>query len=122
MIERRPLTNLAYRLLGSLAEAASTCSVRPGCGESVTSATGSLSRCPTAPSGWAGQAAAARPTRPTWSRIVNGQPGLVAEQDHITVTVFAFDIAAGRITHIWVIRIPKAPAMDEMTRRQLTRR
>ena len=34
---------------------------------------------------------------------VNGQPGLVAQQDGITVTVFAFDIAGDRITHIWAI-------------------
>jgi RNA polymerase sigma factor (sigma-70 family) len=39
-------------------------------------------------------------------RTVNGQPGLVAQQDGRTVTVFAFGIAAGRITHIWVIRNP----------------
>ncbi|WP_328913003.1 MULTISPECIES: RNA polymerase sigma factor SigJ [unclassified Streptomyces] len=40
-------------------------------------------------------------------RTVNGQPGLVAQQDGVTVTVFAFDIAAPRITHIWVIRNPQ---------------
>ncbi len=39
-------------------------------------------------------------------RTVNGQPGLVAQQDGVTVTVFAFDVAAGRITHIWAIRNP----------------
>ena len=39
-------------------------------------------------------------------RTVNGQPGLVAEQDGITVTVFAFDIADDRITHIWAVRNP----------------
>ena len=37
---------------------------------------------------------------------VNGQPGLVAQQDGVTVTVFAFDITAGRITHIWAILNP----------------
>ena len=37
---------------------------------------------------------------------VNGQPGLVAQQDGATVTVFAFDITAGRITRIWAIRNP----------------
>jgi RNA polymerase sigma-70 factor (ECF subfamily) len=37
---------------------------------------------------------------------VNGQPGLVAQQGGITVTVFAFDIAGNRITHIWAIRNP----------------
>jgi hypothetical protein len=37
---------------------------------------------------------------------VNGQPGLVAQQDGVTVTVLAFDIAAGQITRIWIIRNP----------------
>jgi RNA polymerase sigma-70 factor (ECF subfamily) len=40
-------------------------------------------------------------------RTVNGQPGLVAQQDGIIVTVFAFDIAGDRIKHIWVIRNPE---------------
>jgi len=40
-------------------------------------------------------------------RTVNGQPGLVAQQDGVTVTVFAFDIAGDRIKHIWVIRNPE---------------
>jgi RNA polymerase sigma factor (sigma-70 family) len=39
-------------------------------------------------------------------RTVNGQPGLVAQQDGVTVTVFAFDIAGDRITHIWAVRNP----------------
>ena len=39
-------------------------------------------------------------------RTVNGQPGLVAEQDGVTVTVFAFGIAADKITRIWIIRNP----------------
>ncbi|GAA1792662.1 RNA polymerase sigma factor SigJ [Actinomadura chokoriensis] len=40
-------------------------------------------------------------------RTVNGQPGLVAQQDGVTVTVFAFDIADDRIKHIWVMRNPE---------------
>jgi RNA polymerase sigma factor (sigma-70 family) len=40
------------------------------------------------------------------ARTVNGQPGLVAEQDGVVVTVFAFDIAADKITRIWIIRNP----------------
>jgi RNA polymerase sigma-70 factor (ECF subfamily) len=40
-------------------------------------------------------------------RTVNGQPGLVAEQDGVTVTVFAFDVAGDRIRHIWVVRNPE---------------
>jgi RNA polymerase sigma factor (sigma-70 family) len=37
---------------------------------------------------------------------VNGQPGLVGQQDGVTVTVFAFEVAAGRIRHVWAIRNP----------------
>jgi RNA polymerase sigma factor (sigma-70 family) len=40
-------------------------------------------------------------------RTVNGQPGLVAQQDSVTVTVFAFDVAGDRIKHIWVVRNPE---------------
>ena len=40
-------------------------------------------------------------------RTVNGQPGLVAQQDGITVTVYAFDIAGDRIKHIWAVRNPQ---------------
>jgi RNA polymerase sigma factor (sigma-70 family) len=40
-------------------------------------------------------------------RMVNGQPGLVAQQDGVTVTVFAFDVAGDRIRHIWVVRNPE---------------
>ena len=39
-------------------------------------------------------------------RTVNGQPGLVAQQDGVTVTVFAFDVAGDRIRHIWAVRNP----------------
>ncbi len=39
-------------------------------------------------------------------RTVNGQPGLVAQQDGVTVTVFAFDVAGDQITHIWAVRNP----------------
>jgi RNA polymerase sigma factor (sigma-70 family) len=39
-------------------------------------------------------------------RTVNGQPGLVAQYDGVTVTVFAFDLAGDRIKHIWAIRNP----------------
>jgi RNA polymerase sigma factor (sigma-70 family) len=40
-------------------------------------------------------------------RTVNGQPGLVAQMDGVTVTVFAFDIAGDRIKHIWAVRNPE---------------
>jgi RNA polymerase sigma factor (sigma-70 family) len=39
-------------------------------------------------------------------RTVNGQPGLIAQQDGVTVTVFAFDAAGDRITRIWAVRNP----------------
>jgi RNA polymerase sigma factor (sigma-70 family) len=39
-------------------------------------------------------------------RTVNGRPGLVAQQDGVTVTVFAFNVAGEKITHIWAVRNP----------------
>ncbi|MFB9239953.1 RNA polymerase sigma factor SigJ [Plantactinospora siamensis] len=40
-------------------------------------------------------------------RTVNGQPGLVGMEDGVTVTVFAFNVAEGRIRHIWAVRNPE---------------
>jgi RNA polymerase sigma factor (sigma-70 family) len=40
-------------------------------------------------------------------RTVNGQPGLIAQQDGVTVSVFAFEVAGERIKHIWAIRNPE---------------
>ena len=40
-------------------------------------------------------------------RTVNGQPGLVAQENGVTVTVIAFDIAGDRIKHIWAVRNPE---------------
>jgi RNA polymerase sigma factor (sigma-70 family) len=40
-------------------------------------------------------------------RTVNGQPGLVAQQDGVTVAVVAFDIVGDRIKHIWVVLNPE---------------
>jgi RNA polymerase sigma-70 factor (ECF subfamily) len=40
-------------------------------------------------------------------RTVNGQPGLVAQQDGVTVTVFAFEILGDRIKQIWAVRNPE---------------
>ncbi|WP_436772270.1 RNA polymerase sigma factor SigJ [Yinghuangia sp. YIM S09857] len=40
-------------------------------------------------------------------RTVNGQPGLVAEMDGVTMAVYAFDITADRISHIWVVLNPE---------------
>jgi RNA polymerase sigma-70 factor, ECF subfamily len=39
-------------------------------------------------------------------RTVNGQPGLIAQQDGIIITVYAFEVVDNRITHIWVMRNP----------------
>jgi RNA polymerase sigma-70 factor (ECF subfamily) len=39
-------------------------------------------------------------------RSVNGQPGLVAQRAGVTVAVYAFDLAGGRIKHIWAILNP----------------
>ncbi|GAA3588167.1 RNA polymerase sigma factor SigJ [Nonomuraea rosea] len=40
-------------------------------------------------------------------RTVNGQPGLVAQHDGVTVTVAAFDLAGDRIQRIWAVRNPE---------------
>jgi RNA polymerase sigma factor (sigma-70 family) len=39
-------------------------------------------------------------------RTVNGQPGLVAQQDGVIVAVYAFEIAGDRITRIWAVINP----------------
>ena len=39
-------------------------------------------------------------------RTVNGQPGLVVQEDGVTVTVIAFDVEGGRIKRIWAVRNP----------------
>ena len=40
-------------------------------------------------------------------RTVNGQPGVVAQQDGVIVTVFAFHVVGDRIKHVWVVRNPE---------------
>jgi hypothetical protein len=56
---------------------------------------------------WA-EIARRRPSNMTFlERAVNGRPGVVAQQDGVTVTVFAFDVADGWIRHIWVVRNPE---------------
>nr|WP_042185476.1 RNA polymerase sigma factor SigJ [Kibdelosporangium sp. MJ126-NF4] len=40
-------------------------------------------------------------------RQVNGQPGLVGQQDGATVMVAAFDVVGNRIKHIWGVRNPE---------------
>jgi len=39
-------------------------------------------------------------------RTVNGQPGLIAQQDGVTVAVYAFDFAGDQITRIWAVLNP----------------
>lgn len=40
-------------------------------------------------------------------RIVNGQPGLVIQQEGITETVMAFEVAGDRIRRVWAVRNPE---------------
>ncbi|HEY7177246.1 MAG TPA: sigma factor-like helix-turn-helix DNA-binding protein, partial [Micromonosporaceae bacterium] len=40
-------------------------------------------------------------------RTVNGQPGLVAQMGGMTVSVYAFDVSADRITRMWAILNPE---------------
>ncbi|MFC4016185.1 RNA polymerase sigma factor SigJ [Nonomuraea purpurea] len=39
-------------------------------------------------------------------RTVNGWPGLIAQQDGVTVSVYAFEVAGDRIKRIWAVRNP----------------
>jgi DNA-directed RNA polymerase specialized sigma24 family protein len=50
--------------------------------------------------------AARAPAVTVLERTVNGQPGLIAQHDGVTVTVFAFQITGDQITHIWAVRNP----------------
>jgi RNA polymerase sigma-70 factor (ECF subfamily) len=56
---------------------------------------------------WVAIAGNAPPGLRLLERTVNGQPGLVAQQDGHILTVFAFEIAGDRIKHIWAIRNPE---------------
>jgi RNA polymerase sigma-70 factor, ECF subfamily len=40
-------------------------------------------------------------------RTVNGQPGLVVQQDGVTSAVVAFDVVGDRIRHLWAVRNPE---------------
>lgn len=40
-------------------------------------------------------------------RTVNGQPGMIAQKDGVTITIFAFEVVDERIRHIWVVRNPE---------------
>ncbi|WUH92017.1 RNA polymerase sigma factor SigJ [Streptomyces sp. NBC_00433] len=56
---------------------------------------------------WAGIAErAARSGMTFLERTVNGRLGVVAQQDGVTVTVFAFHLLGDRISNIWVVRNP----------------
>ena len=37
---------------------------------------------------------------------VNGQPGLIAQENGVTVTVYAFEVSDDKITRIWAVRNP----------------
>jgi RNA polymerase sigma factor (sigma-70 family) len=50
--------------------------------------------------------ARAAPDRTVLERTVNGLPGLVAQQDGVTVTVWAFHVEEGLIKNIWATRNP----------------
>ena len=50
--------------------------------------------------------ARARPDLRILERTVNGQPGLVAQLDGVTVAVYAFDITGDRIKHVWAVLNP----------------
>ncbi|SDJ01715.1 RNA polymerase sigma factor SigJ [Nonomuraea jiangxiensis] len=50
--------------------------------------------------------AGAAPGLTILERTVNGRPGLVARQDGVTVTVYAFEVSGDRIRHIWAVRNP----------------
>jgi hypothetical protein len=50
---------------------------------------------------YAGRASAAPRNLTILERTVNGQPGLVAQQDGVTVAVLAFAVAGNRTHHIW---------------------
>ena len=39
-------------------------------------------------------------------RTVNGQPGLVAQRDGVTVAVYAFHVVGERITRVWAVLNP----------------
>jgi RNA polymerase sigma-70 factor (ECF subfamily) len=47
------------------------------------------------------------PDLPLLDRTVNGQPGLIVQQDGVTASVIAFDVAGSTITHIWAVRNPE---------------
>ncbi|MEV4297565.1 RNA polymerase sigma factor SigJ [Microbispora rosea] len=50
--------------------------------------------------------AARAPRLTLLERTVNGQPGLIAQQDGVTVSVFAFEVVGDRIKRIWAVRNP----------------
>jgi RNA polymerase sigma factor (sigma-70 family) len=50
--------------------------------------------------------ASAAPVRTILERTVNGRPGLVAQLDGVTITVWAFEIDGERIKRIWAMRNP----------------
>jgi Sigma-70 region 2 len=131
MSERRRLINLSYRLLGSLAEAEDAVQEtyarwyalprqqqqaieNPGAWLTTVASRICLNLLGSARirreryvGEWIPEPLPERTQMTFLERAVNGQPGLVAQQDGVTVTVFAFDVADDRIRHIWVVRNPE---------------
>lgn len=56
---------------------------------------------------WLVEIANRAPNLTLLERTVNGQPGLVAQQNGLTEAVLAFDIAGDQIKHIWAVRNPE---------------
>jgi RNA polymerase sigma factor (sigma-70 family) len=84
-------------------------------GATAIADTGGLARARLRPIEGAGQVArvlligtvAREPSLTILERTVNGQPGLVVQQQGATVGVLAFDFAGDRIKHIWAVVNPE---------------
>jgi RNA polymerase sigma-70 factor (ECF subfamily) len=133
--ERRQLINLAYRLLGSLADATPTARQavmirdfkQAWEAKDISALIGLLDPDATAIGDGGGivsaelrpveggeqiaraliDIASRAPDLTILERMVNGQPGLVAQLDGATVSVLAFDVAGDRIKYIWAVRNPE---------------
>jgi hypothetical protein len=108
MSERRQLINLTYRLLGDIDALISL--LDPGA--TVVADGGGLAGAQ--PIEGREQIARAcvdltdrAPGLTILERTVNGQPGLITQQDGVTAAVLAFDVAGDRIKHIWAVLNPQ---------------
>ncbi len=48
-----------------------------------------------------------KPAMTLHETVVNGQPGLVGQEDGVIVTVYTFAVSGSRITRIWAVRNPE---------------